>query len=150
MRSTYLYVRVSTDEQKRKGYSLIEQEQRLLSYCQSNSIKVKGIFREDYSAKDFNRPKWKELIKTIKKDKLRPEENILFLKWDRFSRSIEYAYQMIRLLRNLNVKAMAIDQPVDFDTPESIVMLAMYLSIPEAENDRRGRNTAEGMRRAKK
>lgn len=33
MESAYLYVRVSTDEQKRKGYSLVEQEDRLLQHC---------------------------------------------------------------------------------------------------------------------
>jgi site-specific DNA recombinase len=91
MLSAYLYVRVSTDEQKRQGYSLVEQEERLLKHCEINKIKVTGIFREDYSAKDFNRPEWKALIKTIKKNKSRPRENILFLKWDRFIRSIEYA-----------------------------------------------------------
>jgi DNA invertase Pin-like site-specific DNA recombinase len=31
MESAYLYVHVSTDEQKRKGFSLAEQEERLLS-----------------------------------------------------------------------------------------------------------------------
>lgn len=150
MNSAYLYVRVSTDEQKKKGFSLIEQEDRLLKHCEMNQIKVKGIFREDYSAKDFNRPEWKNLIKTIKKNKNRPPENILFIKWDRFSRSIEYAYQMIGMLRGLNTQAMAIDQPIDFEVPESIVMLAVYLSIPEAENNRRGMNTSDGMRRARK
>lgn len=150
MKSAYLYVRVSTDEQKRKGYSLPEQEDRLVKHCEFNNIKIKGIFREDFSAKDFNRPEWKKLIKTIRKNKKRSPENILFIKWDRFSRSIEYAYQMIRTLRELNVQAMAIDQPIDFEIPESIVMLAVYLSIPEAENRRRGLTTSDGIRRAKK
>lgn len=40
MKSAYLYVRVSTDEQKRKGYSLPEQEDRLLKYCETNNINV--------------------------------------------------------------------------------------------------------------
>ncbi len=150
MKTAYLYVRVSTDEQKKKGYSLIEQEDRLLNYCVENDIEVKGIFREDYSAKDFNRPTWSELIKTIKKNKHRPSENILFIKWDRFSRNVAFAYQMISILGGLNVQAMAIDQPIDFEVPESTVMLAIYLSIPEAENTRRGKNTADGMRRARK
>jgi len=91
-----------------------------------------------------------ELIKVIGKNKHRPLENILFIKWDRFSRSIEYAYQMIRTLTELNVQAMAIDQPIDFEIPESNVMLAVYLSIPEAENCRRGLTTSDGIRRAKK
>jgi DNA invertase Pin-like site-specific DNA recombinase len=150
MKTAYLYVRVSTDEQKRTGFSLIEQEDRLMKHCELHDIHVNGIFREDYSAKDFNRPEWKKLIAVIRKNKHRPPENILFIKWDRFSRNIEYAYQMMRILTNLNVNAMAIDQPIDFDIPESIVMLAVYLSIPEAENSRRGRNSADGMRRSKK
>lgn len=150
MKSAYLYVRVSTDEQKRKGYSLIEQEDRLKNHCELYGIRVKGVFREDHSAKNFNRPEWKKLIKKIRNSKIRSPENILFIKWDRFSRSIEYAYQMIRLLRELNVQPMAIDQPIDLEVPESIVMLAVYLSILEAENTRRGLTTSDGIRRARK
>lgn len=57
---------------------------------------------------------------------------------------------MLGILRGLNTKPFAIDQPIDFDIPESIVMLAVYHSIPEAENNRRGRNASDGMRRARK
>ncbi|SEA14216.1 Site-specific DNA recombinase [Arachidicoccus rhizosphaerae] len=149
MKSAYLYIRVSTDEQKRKGYSLPEQEGRLLKYCAVNNIEVKDIFREDFSAKDFNRPEWKKLIATIKKCRSQGPGNILFIKWDRFSRNTEYAYEMIGILRKLNVMAMAIDQPIDFDVPESAVMLAVYLSIPESENLRRALNTSNNIRKAK-
>lgn len=148
MKTTYLYIRVSTDEQKRRGYSLPEQEDRLLKYCEYNNIEVKGVYREDYSAKNFNRPEWKKLIATIK-SRSKEEQNILFIKWDRFSRNIEYAYEMIGILRKLKTTAMAIDQPIDFSVPESTVMLAVYLSVPEAENSRRALNTANGIRRAK-
>lgn len=150
MTSAYLYVRVSTDEQKRKGYSLPEQEDRLLRHCEFNDIEVKGIYREDYSAKNFKRPEWSKLLNVVKNRKKKEPENILFIKWDRFSRNIEYAYQMIGILRTINVRAMAIDQSIDFNIPESTVMLAVYLSIPEAENGRRALNTSSGMRRAKK
>jgi len=37
------------------------------------------------------------------------------------------------MLRDLKVQPMAIDQPIDLEIPESIVMLAVYLSIPETE-----------------
>jgi len=149
MKTAYLYVRVSTDEQKRKGYSLPEQEDRLLKYCEYNNIEVKGIYREDFSAKTFNRPEWKKLIVAVKKKPLKEDKHILFIKWDRFSRNIEYAYEMIGMLRKYNTTAMAIDQPLDLSVPESTVMLAVYLSVPEAENSRRALNTASGIRRAK-
>lgn len=148
MKTTYLYVRVSTDEQKRKGYSLPEQEDRLLKYCRYNNIGVKGIYREDFSAKNFNRPEWKKLLLVVKGES-KQDKNILFIKWDRFSRNVEYAYEMIGMLRKHRTMAMAIDQPIDFSVPESTVMLAVYLSVPEAENSRRAMNTANGIRRAK-
>ena len=148
MKTAYLYVRVSTDEQKRKGYSLPEQEDRLLKYCRYNNNEVKGIYREDFSAKNFNRPEWKKLFLEVK-SKPKVEKNILFIKWDRFSRNVEYAYEMIGMLRKYKTTAMAIDQPIDFSVPESTVMLAVYLSVPEAENSRRAMNTANGIRRAK-
>src|SRR5437016_1516340 len=102
MKSAYLYIRISTDEQKRKGYSLPEQEDRLLKYCEFNNIKVKGIYREDYSAKTFKRPQWQSLLNTLKKAKDKKPENVLFVKWGRCSRNIEYAYQMLGILRSVN------------------------------------------------
>lgn len=126
-----------------------EQEDRLLKYCEFNNIEVKGIFREDYSAKTFNRPEWKKLITVIKSRSSKDDKSILFIKWDRFSRNIENAYEMIGMLRKHKTTAMAIDQPIDFSVPESTVMLAVYLSVPEAENSRRAMNTANGIRRAK-
>src|SRR5690606_3411114 len=148
MKTAYLYVRVSTDEQKRKGYSLPEQEERLLKYCKCHNIEVKGVYREDFSAKNFNRPEWKKLFLEIKSNR-KENKHILFVKWDRFSRNIEYAYEMIGMLRKYRTTAMALDQPIDFSVPESTVMLAVYLSVPEAENSRRAMNTANGIRRAK-
>lgn len=149
MKSAFLYVRVSTDEQKRRGYSLPEQEDRLIRYCEANNIFVRGIYREDFSAKDFNRPEWKKLVSELRKGRTKEENNILFIKWDRFSRNIQYAYEMLGILRKLNVSAMAIDQQIDLSIPESSVMLAIYLSVPEAENTRRAMNTLNGIRKAK-
>lgn len=95
MKPAYLYVHVSTEEQKRKGYSLPEHEYRLLKYCKYNNIEVNGIYPEDYSAKNFNRPERKELFFEVKKKSAGEDKNILFIKWDRFSRNVEYAYEMI-------------------------------------------------------
>jgi len=149
MKSAYLYVRVSTDEQKRKGYSLPEQEDRLIKYCEYNNILVKGIFREDFSAKTFNRPEWTKLLAILKKSSSKGTNNVLFVKWDRFSRNVEFAYEMIGILRKYKTTAAAIDQPVDFGIPESSLMHAVYLAIPQAENERRSLNTKNGLRRAR-
>ncbi|WP_233602933.1 recombinase family protein [Pedobacter sp. KBW06] len=90
---------------------------------------------EDYSAKTFERPQWKKLLLDLKKT--RGKANlILFTKWDRFSRNTSDAYLMIKILNQLGVEPQAIEQPLEISIPENKVMLALYLTTPEIENDK--------------
>jgi site-specific DNA recombinase len=66
-----LYVRVSTDEQADKGFSLQHQEERLRTYCQLQGIEIVGFYREDHSAKSFERPEFNKLLARLKKEKKR-------------------------------------------------------------------------------
>lgn len=56
---------------------------------------------------------------------------------------------MIDTLTALNIEPNAIDQLLDLRVPESRIMLAVYISMAEAENIRRGMNVVVGMRRGK-
>ena len=147
MKNVILYVRVSTDEQAGRGYSLRDQEQKLLNYCQNNNYNVLHIFREDYSAKTFKRPEFKKLLEYCKKNK-KDIHQLLFIKWDRFSRNTAESYQMIGVFNELAIQVNAIEQPLDLTIPEQGLMLAVYLSMPEVENHRRSLNVISGMRRA--
>jgi site-specific DNA recombinase len=62
-----LYIRVSTDEQAEKGYSLKHQEEKLLFYCQQYRIEISGTYKEDHSAKTFSRPEFAKLLAVLKK-----------------------------------------------------------------------------------
>lgn len=147
MRKAIIYVRVSTDEQAEKGYSLKHQEDRLRQYCQQQQIEIVEMYSEDHSAKSFERPAFIQLLAFLKKSKGRVDL-LLFLKWDRFSRNAGDAYGMINQLNRLGVEPQAIEQPLDLTIPENKIMLAFYLAAPEVENDRRSLNTIAGMRRA--
>jgi len=151
MKKACLYIRVSTDEQADKGFSQRDQAERLQIHCARNGIEVKKIIFEDYSAKTFNRPEWTKLLAEIRKSKGKDFDYILFTKWDRFSRNTADAYAMIRILtKEYEIEPLAIEQPLDHSVPESKTILAVYLSMPEVENDRRALNVTYGMRRAKK
>ncbi len=149
MKTAFLYVRVSTDEQADKGYSQRNQDEILRRYCEINKISVKDVFIEDHSAKTFNRPEFSKLLLAIKK-KRNIVDLLLFTKWDRFSRNTSDAYQMISTLNKLGVDPQAIEQPMDLEVPENRMMLAVYLAVPQIENDRRSLNVVGGMRRAQK
>ena len=147
MKNVILYVRVSTDEQAGRGYSLRDQEQKLLTYCENNNLNVLHIFREDFSAKTFKRPEFKKLLDFCKRNK-KYIHQMIFIKWDRFSRNTAESYQMIGVFNQLAIQVNAIEQPLDLTVPEQGLMLAVYLSIPEVENQRRSLNVISGMRRA--
>lgn len=143
-----IYTRVSTDEQN-NGYSPADQKDKLLKYSEHNQIEVVGFYHDDESGKSFDRPEWIKIMQFIKKNR-GYVDNIYFIKWDRFSRNVAEAYITIRDLKKLGVEAQAIEQPLDFEIPESKIMLAVYLAAPEVDNDRRALNIFHGIRRGKK
>lgn len=149
MQTAYLYIRVSTDEQARKGYSLPFQEERLQSYCLQHKICILRTIREEYSAKTFDRPGWKNLMIDLNKHKKEHPDLLLFTKWDRFSRNTADAYCMIKLLGNLDVEPQATEQPIDLSVPENKILLAVYIVTSEVENDRRSLNVKQGIHRAR-
>ena len=140
--------RVSSDEQA-KGYSLGIQQEALRKHCSSNNIEVVQNYMEDHSAKDFNRPEWKNLLQYIRKNN-KNIDYVLFTSWDRFSRNITDALIQIRNLKKFNIEVRAIEQPLDLSIPENKAILAMYLAMPEIDNDRRSIRIRGGMRAALK
>ena len=147
-RRAIIYTRVSTDEQN-NGYSPSDQKDKLHRYCENNGIEIVGFYHDDESGKTFNRPQWLNIMQFIKKNS-GYVDNILFLKWDRFSRNVAEAYITIRDLKKMGVEPQSIEQPLDFEIPESKIMLAIYLAAPEVDNDRRALNIFHGIRRGKK
>ncbi len=147
-RRAIIYTRVSTDEQN-NGYSPADQKDKLYRYCENNNIDIVGFYHDDESGKTFNRPEWLNIVAFIKKNR-GYVDNIIFLKWDRFSRNVAEAYITIRDLKKLGIEPQAIEQPLDFEIPESKIMLAIYLAAPEVDNDRRALNIFHGIRRGKK
>ena len=148
IRTAAIMARVSSDEQA-KGYSLGVQEESLTKYCEREGIDIMETVREDHSAKDFNRPAFKQFIQRAKKNK-GSIDALLFTSWDRFSRNITESLIMIRELRSIGIEPMAIEQPLDLSVPESKAMLALYLAMPEIDNDRRSIKIRGGVRAALK
>jgi site-specific DNA recombinase len=143
------YTRVSTDEQANHGFSLPHQEQVILAYCRTKNYTVIQIVKEDYSAKTFNRPEWNKILSFIKA-KRNAVDAIVCLRWDRFSRNSEESLRTIRELKDkYGVEIETVEQPIDLTIPENKVMLAVYLTVPEIENQKNSIRTKDGSRRAR-
>ena len=144
MKKAVIMCRVSSEEQA-KGYSLDVQLEQLTKYCDRNSISIVKQYREDHSAKNFNRPEFQNFLKFIKKNK-GEVDLLLITSWDRFSRNLTDSLLMLRTLEKHGVKVQAIEQPIDMSIPENKAMLAIYLAIPEIDNDRRSIKIKGGIR----
>ncbi len=128
-----LYLRVSTEEQRKTGNSLDYQEQTLRYYCQHKNYNVIAVYREDESAKDFeNRPEWNKLQKFCNKNR-REVDLVLVHKWDRFSRNTKEAYNILDEFKSYGIEINATEQYIDLSIPDSLIMLALYFSTSEVE-----------------
>jgi DNA invertase Pin-like site-specific DNA recombinase len=52
-------------------------------------------------------------------------------------------------LEKLGVLISTVEQPIDLTNPDSKVLLSIYLTLPEVENDKNSIRTTEGSRRAR-
>ncbi len=130
-----LYKRVSTDEQADKGFSLKFQDDFLRNYCKTHNYKILGDYVDDASGKDFNRPAYGKLKEWLEKNK-GSVDMILFTRWDRFGRNIEFCLTEKRILLEFGVHVNAVQQWVDHHKDDNnIVMLSLHLAI--GENDRK-------------
>ena len=143
-----LYTRVSTDEQAERGNSLTNQLTVLTQYCKVKGYTILNHFVDDYSAKTFDRPAWKKLMAYAIANK-REVDSVLVIRWDRFSRNLDNAKAAIKTLQKIGIEVNSMEQPLDMSVPESVLLLNIYLTIPEIENTKNSIRTTESSRAAR-
>lgn len=148
-KSAVVYRRVSTTDQKDYANSLNEQKHRLNDFCATKDIEIVKDFEEDYSAKDFNRPRFDELLDYITKNH-KKVDYILVHKWDRFARNVHEALGILHLFRSLSVEVNSIDQWIEHDDPSQFMLLLINLGLPDLDNRVRSDNVISGNRCALK
>jgi site-specific DNA recombinase len=146
MKKVIIYCRVSTDEQSH-GNSLDYQEMRLKEYCDIMHYEIFDIIRDDKSGKDFNRNGWRN-IRQLCKSKGNKIESVIFLRWDRFARNLGLSLNEIEYFKKYKVELNSSEQPLDFNNPNSILLLSTYLAIPEVERNNISIRTKEGTYKA--
>ena len=146
MRKVIIYSRVSTDEQA-DGCSLDYQEKRLRDYCSRNDLEIIESYREDFSAKDYDlkRPEMKKIYDYCKKHR-NEVDKVLFLRWDRFTRNVEFAITYKRkFMDELGVEINAIENRIDFSTPEWATLFPLYCGVAHTEDEKISKRTKDGI-----
>lgn len=131
-----LYVRVSTDEQVREGYSIEAQKASLVSYAKKNGYKIiDSYIDEGYTArKRFD--KRKEFVRMLGDAKAGKFDLILFIKLDRWFRSVSDYYKIQEVLESCNVNWKTTLEDYDTSTASGRLNLNIRLSVNQDEADR--------------
>ena len=141
-----LYCRVSTDEQS-EGCSLEMQERFLRAYCSNQGDEVIAVYREDYSAKghELNRPEFKKVYDYCRKHRYNVDK-VLFLRWDRYSRNVEFAFAYKRkFIDELHIEINAIESPIDFNSGDWATLLGLFCGTAHSEDVKIPKRTKDGI-----
>ena len=141
-----LYCRVSSDDQAQGG-SLDYQEMVLKAYCANRNYNVLMTKKEDHSAKShtLDRPNLKYIYEYCKHHKGQVNK-LLFLRWDRFSRNLEFATTYKRKFADeLGVELNSIENPIDFSGTEWSTMLGLFIGVAHTEDEKISKRTKDGI-----
>lgn len=124
------YARVSHDEQKKYGYSIQAQIEKLTKWCDDEKHQLVDMFvDEGYTAGNMKRPKLLEML-----DRLGEFDVIIFTRLDRFSRNVLEANKMLELLQKHNVALISIEEDdIDTSTADGMFMFQLKVSLAERE-----------------
>lgn len=139
-----LYIRVSTEDQAREGFSLPEQEKRLRAMCEYKGYEVYKVYEDaGISAKTGNkRPAFEELLKDIKQGKL---NTIVVLKLDRLTRSVYDWENILKFLEEHNAYLDCANDDINTTNANGKMISRILTSVSQQEIERTSERTKIGL-----
>lgn len=143
IKSAGIYIRVSTFDQAREGFSLREQEERLKEFCKFKRYNIYKVYQDaGISAKNDKRPAYQEMIEDVKKGNINV---IVALKLDRLTRSV---YDIEKLMKFINDYECDIDCMADESnttTSNGRMVMRIMTSVSQNEIEKCSERTKFGM-----
>ena len=137
------YIRVSTEDQAREGFSLREQEERLKEFCKFKRYNIYKVYQDaGISAKNDKRPAYQEMIEDVKKGNINV---IVALKLDRLTRSV---YDIEKLMKFVNDYECDIDCMADESnttTSNGRMVMRIMTSVSQNEIEKCSERTKFGL-----
>lgn len=131
---TAIYIRVSTEDQAKEGYSFEVQRDYLESFAKIENLETFKIYQDDgISGYTTDRPAVKELLKDAKQKKF---DLVLVYKIDRFSRNLKDLLNLVDELSSCGVGFKSAAESFDTTTLAGRLMFQQLGSFAEFEKNR--------------
>ncbi len=139
-----LYMRVSTEDQAREGFSLPEQKERLETFCKFKGYEIIDYYQDaGISAKTGNyRPEFERLKDDIKAKKV---NTIVALKLDRITRSIYDWENLITFLDENDAYLDCANDEINTTTANGKMISRLLMSVSQNEIERTSERTKIGL-----
>ncbi len=129
-----LYVRCSSDEQKKNGYTIKDQLDYGYIFAKENDLIVAGEYIDEGISATLEIHKRKALAQLIKDAKAGNFSIVVFKCIDRFFRNTEEYYVAQKQLRKAGVTWLSIEEAdLDPENDDAIFKINMYLAMAEYE-----------------
>ncbi len=139
-----LYLRVSTDDQVREGFSLPEQKERLEMYCKLKEYEIIDYYTDEgISAKTGNhRPEFERMKNDVKTKRI---NTIVALKLDRVTRSIYDWENLMSFLDENDAFLDCVNDEVNTTTANGKMVTRLLMSVSQNEIERTSERTKIGL-----
>ena len=130
-----IYIRVSTDDQARAGFSLPEQKERLETLCKFKGYKIYDYYTDaGISAKTGNhRPEFDRLIEDAKNKKI---NTIIALKLDRLSRRIYDWENLLKTSEKYGFDLVCANDDINTTNANGKMVTRIMMSVSQNEIER--------------
>ena len=139
-----LYLRVSTEDQARDGFSLPEQKERLETFCKFKGYEIVDYYEDaGISAKTGNyRPEFERLKEDIKSKRI---NTIIALKLDRITRSIFDWEKLMTFLDENDAYIDCANDEVNTTNANGKMISRLLMSVSQNEIERTSERTKVGL-----
>lgn len=139
-----LYMRVSTEDQAREGFSLPEQRERLETFCKFKGYEIIDYYEDaGISAKTGNhRPEFERLENDIKAKRI---NTIVALKLDRITRSIYDWENLMTFLDENEAYLDCVNDEINTTSANGKMISRLLMSVSQNEIERTSERTKIGM-----
>ena len=139
-----LYLRVSTEDQAREGFSLPEQKERLETFCKFKGYEIVDYYEDaGISAKTGNfRPEFERLKEDIRSKRI---NTIIALKLDRITRSIFDWEKLMTFLDENDAYIDCANDEVNTTNANGKMVSRLLMSVSQNEIERTSERTKVGL-----